>query len=919
MNELQLICDSNFIDVVLITEVKAKNTLEEPSVTQFNLEGYNIYSNLDDTNSNRGVNVYINQSLCTNITVNQWNHEPEGVHLSIKLDSNDKLELCCVYRSPSNKSRNGNSVFSLINHLTEMASSHLLIAGDINSPNVNWSDWTATDADGQLLIDTLRDNYLHQHIVNPTRYRNGTQPTCIDLVMTNEEGMVNDIAYLPGIGLSDHVCLMFNFTVYVPPATDTEKPRYHIGDYKAINQEIERHNWTNELANLSTSEAMNLVIRCLKDACDKHIPVRRHKRRRKRQLWMTNEALSKQRKKKEAWKKYLRTHDHLDYIRATKEKLELRQLTRNLCTNFEKDLAYNIKKEPKAFWRYVNSKMKSRQTINDLVDPSGTLIHGNEEKANLLNDYFSSVFTREDTSNVPTPKTHPAGQEVTTMVITQEKVQKKLAKLKTSKTPGPDGLHPRVLQETSNSLSKPLSIIFNKSISEGELPDSWKIANVHAIHKKGDKSQPSNYRPISLTSIVGKTLESLVRDEIVNHMSSAGLFCDAQHGFVPGRSCATQLLVVLEHWTKALDQGLPIDAIYLDFKKAFDSVPHERLLVKLKSYGIQGPLLDWIRVFLTGRRQRVVINGSYSSWTEVVSGIPQGSVLGPTLFVCFINDLPTVVTSTIQIFADDTKIYRALQDQDDQKKLQKDLDALKSWSTKWQLHFNDSKCKVLHLGNQNPRHTYHMGGTILQPTKLEKDLGVYVDEELKFHQHVRLSVKKANRILGLIRHTFNNLDETSLPLLYKSLVRPHLEYANTIWHPRFAMDREEIEKVQHRATKLIPQISHLPYDQRLEYLGLPSLQYRRIRADLIQTYKIFTKQERLDPAIFFVPHQYSSTRGHSKKLQKPRSNTNLRLHSFSNRIVNTWNSLPQEIIDSSSLNVFKSQIDHHFATQRYAY
>ena len=803
--------------------------------------------------------------------------------------------------------------------MAESAPSHLLIAGDINSPNVNWSDWTSSDKDGETLIDTLRNNFLHQHIDKPTRYRIGTQPTCIDLVMTNEEGMVNNIAYLSGIGLSDHVCIKFDFAVYVPQVKGVDKPRYHIGDYESINNEVRRHNWKDEFENKSTSEAMNQLTRCLKDACDKHIPVRRTKRRRKKQLWMTKEALSKQRKKKEMWRRYLRTSDPLDYIRATKEKLELRQLTRKLCTDFEKDLAYNIKTEPKAFWRYVNSKLKSRQTINDLVDDTGQRISDNQEKANLLNNYFSSVFTREDTSSHPTLTTLYNGPILSTIDITHDKVEKKLSKLKTSKSQGPDGLHPRVLKEASSSLCTPLSIIFNKSISEGELPATWKIANVHAILKKGDKTLPSNYRPISLTSIIGKTLESIVRDEIVNHMTTKGLFCDAQHGFVPGRSCATQLLIVLEHWTKALDQGLPVDTIYLDFRKAFDSVPHQRLLLKLENYGIRGPLLQWIRAFLTGRQQRVVLNDSYSSWTDVLSGIPQGSVLGPTLFVCFINDLPTVVTSTIQIFADDTKIYRALQDPDDQRILQRDLDALKRWSETWQLHFNDNKCKVLHLGNQNPQYTYHMGENSLETTSLEKDLGIHMDEDLKFHHHVRLSVNKANKILGLIRRTFSNLDEKSLPLLYKSLVRPHLEYGNIIWHPRFEMDREEIEKVQRRATRLIPHLAHLPYPQRMEYLGLPSLHYRRQRADLIQVFKIFSKIDRLDPNIFFVPQQYTSTRGHSKKLQKPRANTNLRLHSFSNRIVNTWNSLPQVIIDSPTLNIFKSQIDNHFSTQRYKF
>ena len=422
----------------------------------------------------------------------------------------------------------------------------------------------------------------------------------------------------------------------------------------------------------------------------------------------------------------------------------------------------------------------------------------------------------------------------------------------------------------------------------------------------------------SLTSIIGKILESLVRDAIVEHMSTRGLFCDAQHGFVPGRSCITQLLIVMEHWTKAIDEGVPVDAVYLDFQKAFDTVPHERLLRKLSAYGIRGQILDWIRDFLSYRRQRVIINGTASDWTSVLSGIPQGSVLGPTLFVCFINDLPTTVSSTIQIFADDTKIYRTLRNYSDFTALQDDLTSLKNWSDKWQLHFNASKCKILHLGYNNLHHSYQMGESELEITRAEKDLGVFIDDELKFHHHINIATNKANKILGLIRHTFNNLDIISLPLLYKTLVRPHLEYANVIWNPRFAMDIAEVEKVQRRATKLIPQLSHLPYEERLKFIGLPSLKYRRLRFDMIQLYKILTNKERLDPDIFFELHQYSATRGHTMKLRKPRARTSLRSSTFSHRVINTWNALPQYIINASTTNIFKGLLDNHLSNLRFS-
>ena len=255
------------------------------------------------------------------------------------------------------------------------------------------------------------------------------------------------------------------------------------------------------------------------------------------------------------------------------------------------------------------------------------------EKADILNKYFASVFTREDLASMPTLDNKHEDPQLRDIIIDEEIVKKKLLKLNSTKSAGPDGF-PRVLAETAGLIAKPLSIIFRKSLDEGNLPMDWKVATVIPIHKKRNKKQPGNYRPVCLTSVVGKLMESIVRDNIVDHMMENTLFVDAQHGFVPGRSCMTQLLVVLKTWTEMLDKGDPVDAIYLDFRKAFDSVPHQRLLGKLKAYGINGKITKWIRNFLVGRKQRVKVNGVLSAWAAVISGIPQGSVLIGTHPIC---------------------------------------------------------------------------------------------------------------------------------------------------------------------------------------------------------------------------------------------------------------------------------------------
>ena len=241
--------------------------------------------------------------------------------------------------------------------------------------------------------------------------------------------------------------------------------------------------------------------------------------------------------------------------------------------------------------------------------------------------------------------------------ISEEDIMKRLHKLKTTKSAGPDSMHPRQLKELSNELTKPLALLFKKSLQEALIPQQWKKSHVSPIYKNGHRMQPNNYRPVSLTSIICKLLEKIVRQAVMEHLIDNGLINDNQHGFVPGSSCITQLLVALDHWTDILDNHGALDAIYLDFAKAFDKVPHERLLLKVENHGIKGNALKWIRDFLSNRQQRVVINGTHSVWAPVTSGIPQGSVLGPLLFVIFVNDMPDVVKSFLYMFADDAKLF----------------------------------------------------------------------------------------------------------------------------------------------------------------------------------------------------------------------------------------------------------------------
>ena len=373
----------------------------------------------------------------------------------------------------------------------------------------------------------------------------------------------------------------------------------------------------------------------------------------------------------------------------------------------------------------------------------------------------------------------------------------------------------------------------------------------------------------------------------------------------------------MEEWTRVMEDGKPVDALYLDFSKAFNSVPHRRLLLKLHCCGIRGRLLEWLRAFLTGRRQHVVVSGAKSEWAPVTSGVPQGTVLGPLLFIVFVNDLPDHVSSAMKMFADDTKLYRGVDRDSDTQALQNDLNALLDWSDRWQLPFNRGKCSSLHLGRRNGSHLYHMADTPLTQTLVERDLGIKVDHQLKFREQASAAIAKASHVLAVIRRSFCLIDETTLPLLFRTMVRPHLEYANTVWGPFNREDQRRVERVQRRATRLVPAIRDLPYEDRLRALDLPSLYHRRRRGDMITVYQLLRQGLDVDHSQFFEEATRTSTRGHRWKIQKPRAVTRARRNVFSVRVVNDWNALPPTVVEAPSLNAFKARLDRHWAPTKH--
>ena len=422
---------------------------------------------------------------------------------------------------------------------------------------------------------------------------------------------------------------------------------------------------------------------------------------------MDRGTLTSVRKKHQLFRKWQQTKDDLDYTACIRARNKAAKDCRQAKKRLEKTVAADCKKNPKAFWSYVKSKTTVRSGIGDLKKEDGTRTSSDQEKAETLNSFFQSVFTCEDKDQMPDPPSCTYDHALEDIEILEDSVTKLLKSLNTKKAAGPDGITPLLL---ADALTQPITLIFRKSLASGQIPQDWRSASVSPIYKKGSKLEPGNYRPVSLTCILCKLMEKIIREHVIEHLQVNKLISRQQHGFTKGRSCVTQLLDVMDAWTEILDEGGSIDIIYIDFMKAFDFVPHQRLLAKLSAHGIQGKVLEWIQAFLSEREQRVLVNGTSSQPAPVTSGIPQGSVVGPMLFVMYINDLPDVCTSNVKLFADDTKLFTRSDDEAATTAMQEDLNRLQQWSNDWLLRFHPQKCSVLKLGSKKSGTKYTMKG-----------------------------------------------------------------------------------------------------------------------------------------------------------------------------------------------------------------
>ena len=833
------------------------------------------------------------------------------------------LQVVLVYRPPrvpGSEEDGGNTerLYKVLGGLN----GNVVVVGDFNMPGIDWENNWAGNVREEGLLDLVEKKFWVQHVLGPTHEAGNT----LDLCLSSQEDTVAGVDILEPLGSGDHNMLEIDLSGPLNNNDSIEEvPDWAKADLGQLKVALKEVNWNKELESMSGTQAMDQFYIVLDREVNKCVP-KKVRRKGSKPLWMSKNIIRMIRKKRRLWRSYSseqRTKkDFESYQSFKKVQKEVQKAVKKAKKKLERSLAKNAKKNPKAFYSYIKKKTSNKVTVGPLKSPDGTMVTDDREMADILNKHYCNMFTREDLSSMPSvEKLFQGVDSLSTASFSKENVTAKLKRLKPTSAPGPDKVWTRILHDLAEELAEPLAVIYTRLLEEQAVPDVWLKSLVCPIFKKGSKSDPGNYRPVSLTCVVGKVMESILVDALISHMVTNKLLRASQHGFLPGRSTVTCMLEYLETLTKWMDEGFSFDVIYCDFAKAFDKVPWERLLAKMQGIGVGGDFLGWVRVWLTGGRQQcVILNGQQSSWGEIESGVIQGSCLGPALFLIFINDIDTAVdltASCLSKFADDTKWARVVETEDDRKKFQEGVDGLAKWSRDWQLLFNTGKCKIMHLGAKNRQFSYTMNGVKMEEVEVEKDVGVMVASSLKPSQQCTAASGKANGVLGQISRAVNYRDKKTFMQLYKVYVRPHLEYCIQAWSPYTKVDKDKLEKVQRRAVNMVAGLKGKTYEQKLKEVGLTTLEERRERGDMIQTFRIIHGIDQVERETWFTMGNERDREGaamtrNSKditRIEEGSSKNELRRNYFSQRVPSKWNSLPQTTRQQQSVLGFKAAYD----------
>lgn len=808
-----------------------------------------------------------------------------------------------VYRPPDCTAED---TAQLCSYLDCVLTNHksVTILGDFNMDQLTWHQPTAGRQPNAIqrkfsLFCTSWD--LHQLVNRPTRGQN-----MLDLILTTHPERYGDITIEPPLVNSDHdtiICHMVH--LHSPSKAVLASTRsFDQADFNAIKLHLSRCHWPTLFAGCTTvNDYWSVFFSIMRGLIDAFVPLRHQGQGRKSVL--PKEIRQAIHAKRRARKRWMRSPNQLTKSRYNSASRQCSHIVRSYIATQEANL---LNMKPSKFYAYVSKLLHPCASDIFLQSPAGPVT-----KAEDICKVLSCEFAR----NFAIPSSYSYGAHVceqlsveqptlTIVNIDEATVRRTLEQLKNS-APGPDGLPASLLKELASYIALPLTIIFQQSMHQACIPDAWREALVIALYKnKGGRHDPASYRPISLTSTVCKIMERIVGNQLRAFLVGNNRACQEQHGFVPGRSTLTNLLLSDYVISELLNAREACDVVFIDFAKAFDKVSHNVLQSKLAIVGVTGKLHAWLTDFLNNRTQRVIYQGVKSAPVRVSSGVVQGSVLGPLLFTIMVSDLPAQVThSQMVLYADDGKTIGRASSLQDCLRLQSDLDAINDWSIRNELPLSKEKCVCLHLGYKNAHHSYNIGGVPLMSPDNCGDLGIMRSHDFTYNLHIESMVSRAARCAGMMYRAFCTRDEQFMKQLFTTYVRPVLEYASPLWSPIYVGLDNDIERVQRRFTKQLYPRTSLSYSERLERLGLVELRVRRHRADLITVFKALHGLLGVDASSIGISRSTAPTRSNGLDLTVHRAYTNIVAKTLHYRVVNKWNDLPTNAKTTNSINCFK--------------